>query len=152
MKVVQFKHETAAASTGFVFWQVSMLWQRAIVSALKPYDLTHAQFVLLAGTGWLMKMSSDSITQVALAAQAKTDIMMTSKVVRTLVGKNLLQRIDHPADSRAYALRLTSAGVKLLQGALQSVEEADEQFFADLRVPASFRKELLNLIKNNTKE
>lgn len=152
MQSVKFKHETAEASTGFVFWQVSMLWQRAIVSVLRPYDLTHAQFVLLAGTGWLMKTSDEPISQVLLAAQAKTDIMMTSKVVRTLMDKKLLQRVDHPTDSRAYALRLTVAGAKLLQGALQAVEEVDEQFFADLRAPVNFRKELLDLIKNNTKE
>ena len=152
MQSVKFRHETAEASTGFVFWQVSILWQRAIVNVLKPYDLTHAQFVLLAGTGWLMRMRDEQISQTMLAAQAKTDIMMTSKVVRTLVEKKLLQRVDHPTDSRAYALRLTAAGVKLLQPALKAVEEADEQFFAVLRAPGGFRKELLDLIKTHTKE
>lgn len=152
MKAVNFKHVAAESSTGFVFWQVSMLWQRVIVNVLKPYNLTHAQFVLLAGTGWLMKVTSEPISQVALAMHAKTDVMMTSKVVRTLVGKKLLQRVDHPLDSRAYALRLTSNGAKLLQGALRAVEDADENFFEGLRGHGNFRKELLDLIKNNTKE
>lgn len=152
MKAVNFKHAAADSSTGFVFWQVSMLWQRAISNALKEYNLTHAQFVLLAGTGWLMKASSKPISQVTLAMHAKTDVMMTSKVVRTLVGKKFLQRVDHPIDSRAYALRLTAVGAKLLQEALCAVEEADEKFFVGLRGHLNFRKELLDLIKNNSEE
>ncbi len=152
MEPIKFKHASADASTGFLFWQASMLWQRAIVKALAPYDLTHAQFVLLAGTGWLSKINAIPISQVALAALAKTDIMMTSKVVRTLVDKKLLSRIDHPTDSRAYALKLTANGTARLQVALQAVEEMDEQFFAELKAGEGFKKELLNLIKRHTKE
>lgn len=152
MESVKFKHASEEASTGFLFWQASMLWQRAIVKALAPYDLTHAQFVLLAGTGWLSNVNTTPISQAALAALAKIDIMMTSKVVRTLVEKKLLSRVDHPTDSRAYALKLTANGAAKLQVALQAVEEMDEQFFAELKAPAEFRTELLNLIKRHTKE
>ena len=35
-------------STGLLFWQSSMLWQRKVKQALQSYDLTHTQFVILA--------------------------------------------------------------------------------------------------------
>lgn len=152
MADVKFKHASAETSTGFLFWQASTLWQRAIVTALTPYDLTHAQFVLLASIGWLSKTQTKPISQVMLAEHAKTDIMMTSKVVRTLIEKKLITRTDHPTDSRAYALRLTAQGIGKLQVTLDAVEAIDETFFEVLKGPVSFRNELLNLIKRHSKE
>lgn len=127
-----FKQAQASESTGFVFWQVSMLWQRAIVKALAPLGLTHAQFVLLASTGWLTRSGETGISQTNLAAHAQTDLMMTSKVVRTLVTKGLVTRQDHPTDSRAYQLALTPAGRDLLFKAIRVVEATDDAFFAPL--------------------
>lgn len=152
MTTVKFKHTKASASTGFLFWQASTLWQRAIVKALAPYDLTHAQFVLLASTAWLSNVSSEPISQALLAAHAKTDIMMTSKVIRTLVGKKLLTRLDHPTDSRAYALRLTTTGAAKLQKALDAVEDIDTTFFTPLNAVESFKKNLVTLINRHTEE
>lgn len=37
-----------ATSPGFLLWHVTLRWQRAITAALRPLDLTHVQFVLLA--------------------------------------------------------------------------------------------------------
>ncbi len=127
-----FKQAKASESIGFVFWQASMLWQRAIVKALAPLRLTHAQFVLLASTGWLTRSGETGISQTTLAAHAQTDLMMTSKVVRTLVAKGLVTRQDHPTDSRAYELALTPAGHELLCKAIRVVEATDDTFFAPL--------------------
>ncbi len=128
---VTFSKERPEQSLGFVFWQVSNLWQRKISEALKPLALTHVQFVLLAGIGWFNKMNA-SVTQVMLAQHAKTDIMMTSKVVRTLEAKKLIVREIHPHDPRAKSLVLTQAGSRLLMQALMVVEQVDEQFFSVL--------------------
>src|SRR3954453_8138901 len=43
----------AGDSPGFLLWRVTQRWQRSIVAALRPLDLTHAQFVLLMSTAWL---------------------------------------------------------------------------------------------------
>jgi DNA-binding MarR family transcriptional regulator len=51
--------------------------------ALAPLDLTHVQFVLLACTWWLNEQG-ERPSQIALAAQAGTDIKMTSQVLRSL--------------------------------------------------------------------
>lgn len=152
MSKIKFKHKTTQTSTGFLFWQASLLWQRQIAKALAALHLTHAQFVLLASTAWLTNIGNEPISQALLAAHAKTDIMMTSKVVRTLIEKKLMQRIDHPTDTRAYALHLTKAGETLTQQALDAVEKVDASFFEEVANPAAFRKELADLINRHTKE
>jgi DNA-binding MarR family transcriptional regulator len=117
-------------SPGFLMWQVTLAWQRAMRAALAPHDLTHVQFVLLATTWWLGR--GEPPTQQALAAQAGTDTMMTSQVVRKLADRGLLERREDPADARARRIVLTPQGLKVLTPALADVERADEVFFARL--------------------
>ena len=74
----------------------------------------------------------DPVTQVMLARHARTDAMTTSQIVRTLERKKLVRRIDHPTDSRAYALRPTAAGRRLSRQLIHLVERADQEFFGAL--------------------
>jgi len=85
--------------------------------------------VLLATLGWLQQARAP-VTQVQLAQHARTDIMMTSEVVRSLERRGLLTRADHPTDSRALALALTAEGQALVARSLNVVEEVDRAFFA----------------------
>jgi DNA-binding MarR family transcriptional regulator len=119
-------------SPGFLLWRVTLSWQRQMRAALVPHDLTHVQFVLLASLWWLQEHGDEQPTQVRLAEQAGTDLMMTSQVVRKLERRGLLTRDVDPADSRARRLRLTAAGTALLSGALADVEATDEAYFAVL--------------------
>ena len=112
-------------SPGFLLWRVTRRWQRELTAALKPLDLTHVQFVLLASTWWL-----DQPTQRELADQAGTDPMMTSQVVRTLEKRGLVERRPDPDDARARRLSVTRRGRTLAQRAIKVVEEADRAFFA----------------------
>jgi len=43
----------ASESTGLLLWQVGNRWQAEQRSTLKPFGLTHVQFVLLAALTWL---------------------------------------------------------------------------------------------------
>jgi DNA-binding MarR family transcriptional regulator len=117
-------------SPGFLMWQVTLAWQRAMRAALAPHDLTHVQFVLLATSWWLGK--TELPTQQAVATQAGTDTMMTSQVLRKLADRGLLVREEDPADARARRIRVTSDGLEVLTPALADVERADEIFFARL--------------------
>ena len=123
--------ESPDDSPGFLLWQVASLWQRAMRAALEPFDLTHVQFVLLVSATWLIDAGED-VTQVKLAAHAKTDIMMTSKVLRTLEQKGLIKREPHATDTRANAIRVTAKGRNLAQQTIQVVEQADIAFFTPL--------------------
>ena len=115
-------------SPGFLLWHATLRWQRAISGALTPLDLTHVQFVLLACT-WLLNERGERPTQVALAAQAGTDVKMTSQVVRSLETKGLLEREHDPDDARARRLRVTARGKKLAPRAIAVVEAVDREYF-----------------------
>src|SRR5436190_947140 len=104
-----FQFEESDNSPGFSLWQVSSIWQRQINAGLRPLDLTHAQFVLLASLMWLV-VENKPLTQVELASHAKTDIMMTSNVLRTLESKGWVVRNAHPTDTRAKSLAITKQG------------------------------------------
>jgi len=126
-----FGYGQTEESPGFLLWQVSNLWQRRIKRALDPMDLTHVQFMLLAGIYYLHSRG-ETVTQIRLAGHAGTDKMMTSNVVRTLEKKGLIVRQEHPTDSRAKMLEITQKGRELLKEAVPVVEETDRLFFDEL--------------------
>jgi DNA-binding MarR family transcriptional regulator len=117
-------------STGLLLWQVTNRWQAAQRAALKPYGLTHVQFVLLASLTWLA--AEGPVTQRQLADHAATDPMMTSQVLRALEQRNLVERLPHPSDGRARALTATTGGRALANQAIVAVEACDAAFFAAL--------------------
>jgi len=121
---------SAEESPGLLLWQVTNQWQAAIRAALKPFGLTHVQFVLLAALTWLQ--DSGPVTQKALADMAVTDPMMTSQVLRALETRGLVHRPPHPQDRRARAIEATPEGRDLVNRAIVAVEDCDRQFFGAL--------------------
>jgi DNA-binding MarR family transcriptional regulator len=118
-------------SPGFLLWHATLRWQREITAALKTLGLTHVQFVLLACTWWLNEQGQRP-NQVDLAAQAGTDVKMTSQVLRSLERKGLVDREVDPADTRARRIRPTPRGAKLAPRAIAVVEQVDGEFFVDV--------------------
>lgn len=147
MKTVDkaFSYARVEDSPGFLLWQVTALWQRAIREALKPFDLTHSQFVLIASIHWLTLLKRE-VTQIVLAEHSKIDAMTTSQVLRTLETKGLVERMGHATDTRAKRVVLSTAGAKLVKPAVRAVEKCDRVFFAELGDPAQFRRELAGLL------
>jgi MarR family transcriptional regulator, organic hydroperoxide resistance regulator len=141
-----FKFEHAEDSPGFLLWQVANVWQKKIKAELSPFGLTHVQFVLLANMAWLGR-EGEEITQVQLAAHAKTDVMMTSQVLRTLEEKKLIQRTSHTTDSRAKSILLTEEGLALVKRTVPVVEQVDAAFFGVLenQLPG-FNQNLVKLL------
>ncbi|GIG23450.1 MarR family transcriptional regulator [Cellulomonas chitinilytica] len=122
-------------SPGFLMWHATMSWQRTMTATLAPLGLTHVQFVLLACAWWLAS-TDEPPTQVRLAAQAGTDVKMTSDVVARLEGKGLVRRAAHPTDARAKVVTVTDEGAALARRAIEEVEAADAEFFAAVDTPA----------------
>jgi len=131
-------------SPGFLLWHVTLRWQRAMVAALSPLELTHVQFVLLASTWWLNEQGADP-NQLALARHAGTDVKMTSQVLAKLEAKELLRREVDPGDTRAKLLRVTPAGARLARRAIEVVERADAEFFAPVGNQPALMKALQRL-------
>ncbi len=141
-----FSVEKAEESAGFLLWQVTALWQRAIKKALEPFGITHSQFVLMASIHWLT-LHKQEVTQIGLSSHTKIDPMTTSTVLRTLQQKGFLSRQEHATDTRAKTVVLTDAGKKVVKKAVVAVEQFDQAFFAELgdALPA-FNRNLLTLL------
>ncbi len=133
-------------STGLLLWQVTNRWQAAQRAALRPFGLTHVQFVLLASLTWLA--AGGPVTQRQLADHAATDPMMTSQVLRALERRGMVERLPHPSDRRARALAVTGAGQALANRAIVAVEACDAAFFATLGEDAGFFTRALAHLKN----
>lgn len=135
--------ESADQSTGLALWRVANVWQAAQRAALKPFDITHVQFVLLASLAYL---DQEAITQAELASHAGTDPMMTSQVLRALEAKGLVTRLPHPTDGRARVLAATPTGTALANRAVREVERCDREFFAVLADQRGFTAQLMSLV------
>jgi DNA-binding MarR family transcriptional regulator len=125
-------------SPGFLLWRVTLAWQRQVVRALAPLDLTHVQFVLLA-VCWWQGEHGNPLTQAQAAAAAGTDVKMTSQVLRVLEQKGLLRRDLDPVDARARRLVLTAAGRRLAPRAVEVVETVDRAFFTPVNARTAVR-------------
>lgn len=123
-------HQTPERSPGFLLWHISTSWRTCIESILKPINLTHPQFVVLATLGWLTR-TGDRITQAAIGRMAGLDPNTISQILKGLEQKDLIKR-DPSTDGRAKNPFLTSKGKKILTKALPAVEAADTQFFDTL--------------------
>ncbi|MFD0277866.1 MarR family winged helix-turn-helix transcriptional regulator [Kitasatospora sp. NPDC127111] len=130
-------------SAGFWLWHATLRWQREITAALAPFDLTHAQFVLLACAWWLNE-HGEVPNQQELARQAGTDVKMTSQLVRKLEAKGLLDRETDPEDTRARRLRITPRGAELARSAVVAVERVDAAFFRPAEQAAGLDERTLN--------
>jgi DNA-binding MarR family transcriptional regulator len=130
-RLVKFSKASPEESPGYMFWLTSNLWQRKMVKALRPTNLTLVQFVLLAGVAWLER-GSEPITQIRLARQAKTDVMMTSQVLKKLESRRLVSKRPSESDTRANVIMLTEKGAEKVAKALRIAEKVDSDFFQPL--------------------
>jgi DNA-binding MarR family transcriptional regulator len=147
---VKFHFQKAEESSGYLLWQVTMLWQRKIKKELDILKITHTQFVLLASLAWLAK-STEAVTQIDIANHSNTDRMMVSKVLRTLEIKGFIKRQEHTTDTRAKIITLTKSGQVILQKALQVVETVDDNFFGILHANTKkFNASMQTLIKRSS--
>lgn len=124
-------------SPGFLLWRTTLRWQRSITAALRPLELTHVQFVLLASVWWLADHAdaSQPPSQRQVADHAAVDVMMTSQVLRALEQRGLVARTSDASDARVKRLTVTAGGRRLAERAVTVVEAADAEFFGSVRRP-----------------
>jgi len=130
---------------GFMLWQITNGWQRAIRAALSPLHITYVQVILLAGLKERIE-AGGVVNQASLAQSLGADVMMTSQVLRSLEAAGLVQRDRNPSDTRARTLALTAAGSERLEAALPLLHQVDAEFFDALgRKEDRFAKSLRKL-------
>ncbi len=131
MTQTPFGFDTPEDSPGYMLWQTTMIWQRLIKKALEPYQITHAQFVIMATILWRHKQNK-TVTQVDIIEMTNLDKMTVSKSLRLLESKNLVKRWEHHTDTRAKMMVLSFDGEILVNTIVQKVEAVDAKFFGKL--------------------
>lgn len=129
-KTLATQFQSAEDSPGLLLWRLTNAWQAQQRAALKPFELTHMQFVLLATLTYAEKKAT--FTQQQLAQYLRVDVMMTSQVLRKLEAKGLIKRTPSSQDKRAFVVSPTPRGMELANQAVKKVEEVDRAFFAPL--------------------
>ena len=143
MTASTFAFDKAEDSPGFLLWQTTISWQREIKQALAPFDITHAQFVILALLLWCEEQKQTPI-QSFLVTKSKLDKMTVSQTLKKLSALGLVKRQEHSNDTRAKCISLTKNGRVLIKELVPIVESIDEQFFSALAVKD--RKILVGLL------
>jgi DNA-binding MarR family transcriptional regulator len=134
-------------SPGFWLHHAALAWRGELERRLKAIGLTPTQFLLLASAGWLEHIQG-APTQQQVADHAGADRMMTSKVLKSLLDRDLLVRVVDPADARAYRLTLTSKGRKLTRESTEIARSLDTEFFGDK--PERLRSTLRQIAERRT--
>lgn len=131
---IDFRHisefDTPDESPGYLLWRVSIKWRGEIEQVLKPLDLTHPQFVVMATLGWLTK-DGDKVNQVDVGRLAGFDPNTTSQILRGLEKKGFVAR-KQKVDERSKNPVVTKVGAQVLAKATHVVENTDKEFFAKL--------------------
>ena len=113
-----------AATRGFALWQAAMRWQRAVDTALRPRQLTHTQYLVLATAARAVAEQGDAIAQLVIARSAGLDRATTSTLVQKLETRGLVERSVDGADARKWRVTLTRRGWAELEKATALVEAA----------------------------
>jgi len=114
----------------YLLRKVSNLRQKKMNDVLRSFDLTHVQFIILAYAYHHHKSQSNSyLTQTHIAHEGQLEVMMTSKVIRTLEKKWFIHRNKNDKDLRAYHISITKEGIKIFEEAWPEVYKQDQLFF-----------------------
>jgi len=150
MVKLPFGFEKPEDSPGFLLWQTTMIWQRQIKKSLETYDISHAQFVIMATLLWFQEHHSDT-TQTLIANWSKLDKMTVSKSLKELAAKSLVSRQEHATDTRAKSITLTDKGKTLIGQLVSIVENIDAQFFGKIsNAEQGSLIKMLNKLTQNT--
>lgn len=131
LKSKSFKTSHPQETLGFLLWQTTITWQRAIKQVLQPYDISHAQFVVMALMLWLEE-TGKTPTQTEIIGWSKLDKMTVSKSIRTLSKLQLVKQYEDELDARTKRVQLTVQGQELVKAIIPHIEACDAHFFTPL--------------------
>jgi len=131
MYSIAMTRPTENPTTGYLLWRLTSKLRAAVDRALAPLGLTHAQYALLASP-YGVSSSGAQPSQRELADWTGLEPIYVSKLARALEQAGLIQRTEHPADTRAVQLRLTDQGAAVARRAIAVVAAYHEEFTAPI--------------------
>jgi DNA-binding MarR family transcriptional regulator len=118
-------------TTGYLLWRLTTKLRAAVDRVLAPLGLTHAQYTVLASLYGFSQTGAQP-SQRQLADWTGLEPIFVSKLARALEQAGLIDRTEHPADTRAVQIRLTDAGTDVAQRAIAIVHRFQEEFTAPI--------------------
>ena len=107
---------------GVWIWRISLAYQRRAEIVLKPFGITHLQFVILITCAWL-NLATAVVSQRDLVSETGVQEAQLSFMVKSLKAKKLVRQRAHPDDNRIRAVEVTPAGVTMLNAVLPKMRE-----------------------------
>jgi DNA-binding MarR family transcriptional regulator len=117
---------TENPSVGYLLWRLTTRLRAAVDRELAPLGLTHAQYTLLASL-YGFSQNGTLPSQRELADWTGLEPIFVSKLARALEHAALIERAEHPADTRAVQLRITDHGVAIAERAIAIVQALQEE-------------------------
>ncbi|AZP22318.1 MarR family winged helix-turn-helix transcriptional regulator [Streptomyces aquilus] len=121
---IPIRHDQMAVVAN-IYRAASAVRQHLENSVLRGVDLTWTAFVVL----WVVWIWGESETR-HVAEEAGISKGTLTGVARTLEGRGLIRRADHPSDGRLVLLSLTEEGQQLMQRVFPAFNE-EEAFVTD---------------------
>lgn len=122
---------TENPTTGYLLWRLTTKLRAAVDRVLAPLGLTHAQYTVLASLYGFSRTGAQP-SQRELADWTGLEPIFVSKLARALEQAGLIERTEHPADTRAVQIRLTDDGTDVAQRAIAIVQRFQEEFTAPI--------------------
>jgi DNA-binding MarR family transcriptional regulator len=121
--------QSTAGGFGYALLHAAQLWRTEAAAALRPFELTVPQFLVVMQLYRRARHEGSPLTQAEVAAQLGMDANTASQIVRALERRGLVDRQPHPDDARARALALTLAGLERARDASARAREMNDLFF-----------------------
>jgi DNA-binding MarR family transcriptional regulator len=131
MYSIAMTRPTENPTPGYLLWRLTTKLRAAVDRALAPLGLTHAQYSLLASL-YGYSLSGAQPSQRELADWTGLEPIYVSKLARALEQAGLIQRAEHPSDTRAVQLRLTDHGADVARRAIAIVAAFQEELTAPI--------------------
>jgi len=125
-----------AATTGSLVWRLATKWRTAVDRAVAPFELTHAQYVLLA-TLYGLSLAGARPSQRELSDTTGLEPVYVSRLSRALEEGGLIDRTESAADPRAIELGLTARGEKVVIQAIAAVRQLHDELLEPIGGPRS---------------
>jgi len=109
-------------------------------SEISESDLTPRQYAVLVTVA-----GNEGLSQTGLVERTGIDRSTLADIVRRMLKKGLLQRRRTREDARAYAVRLTDEGWRVLKAAEPLVKKVDEQILSAL--PSKQRAQFIDELR-----
>lgn len=131
--------------TGKYIGVLYRLISRHMACVLSKYELNNIDYMYL-----MVLMDGSKKTQEELTRIALVDKAQTTRAVKHLLSKGLIERISNPKDKRSNLISLTEAGLELAPKVYKEIEDMETQLNEgfDKKKQRELTRDLIKMVKN----